>query len=148
VVLGLVLIVLGVGLRIAAYGTITKQDTLTTAGVYSLCRHPLYLGSMLATCGFCVLFDDPANFVIAAAYFVLFYPLTIFWEEIRLSERYGAAHAAYVAGTPLIVPFGRYRRSGFAWNRAVHNGAIILIVVTSCLLGGTELLAEVMRRAN
>lgn len=40
-------VLLGVGIRSWAAGTIRKNSELATSGAYSLCRHPLYLGSFL-----------------------------------------------------------------------------------------------------
>src|SRR5207244_4469684 len=73
VIAGLMLILAGVAFRLAAYGCIKKHEVLATSGVYSLCRHPLYLGSILLTMGFCCLLDDAENFVLAILYFTMFY---------------------------------------------------------------------------
>ena len=91
---GVVCIVAGVALRLAAHGCLHKKEQLSTTGVYSLCRHPLYLGSMIWTFGFCFLLKDWVNFVAAGAYFAIFYTVTIIWEEVRVRQRYGAAHEA------------------------------------------------------
>jgi protein-S-isoprenylcysteine O-methyltransferase Ste14 len=141
---GLALILAGMGLRLAAYGYLRKKDALATAGVYALCRHPLYLGSILMAYGFCFLFRDPYNFIITTAYFLAFYPVTIVWEEIRLAERYGAAHRAYCRETPLLLPFGRFRAGGFRYRRALHNGAAVLLGTTALLLVIAEVLARTM----
>lgn len=146
VFVGLALIAAGVVLRMAAHGTIRKDESLATTGVYSLCRHPLYLGSMLLTYGFCVLFDDPENFIVATIYFAAFYSLTIAWEEIRLEEYYGDEHREYCRSVPLLLPIGRYRHNGFRWNRALQSGGSVLLVMTILALGVVELLAETMGR--
>ncbi|MBI1827736.1 MAG: isoprenylcysteine carboxylmethyltransferase family protein [Planctomycetes bacterium] len=134
VVMGLMLMAIGAGIRIAAHGQLRKKQELATDGVYSICRHPLYLGSILMALGFCILFNDSANYAFAGAYFLLFYPLTMVWEEFRLAERYGEAHAAYRATTPLLLPLGRFRGGEFLWAQALRNGGSTLLVGTCGLL--------------
>lgn len=138
------LILAGVAFRLAAHGCIKKKEALACTGVYSLCRHPLYLGSMLITYGFCCLLNDPKNFVLATLYFGIFYTLTILWEEIRVSERFGEAHRRFAASTPLLLPVGRYRSGAFDCRRAIHNGGAALIAATLALLGMVEVMAETM----
>jgi protein-S-isoprenylcysteine O-methyltransferase Ste14 len=136
-VAGAVLIVAGIGFRLAALGCLRKKEELATAGVYSLCRHPLYLGSMLMTYGFCFLLGAPnawVDFSAATAYFALFYPFVMLWEEIRLAERYGPAHEQYAATTPLILPCGHYQPCGFGLGLAMRKGGAILLGVTTLLM--------------
>jgi protein-S-isoprenylcysteine O-methyltransferase Ste14 len=142
---GLALILAGLGLRLAAHGYLQKKEALTTSGAYALCRHPLYLGSILMAYGFCFLFRDPYGFIIASAYFLAFYPLTIAWEEIRLAERYGAAHRAYCRETPLLLPLGHFRARGFRYGRALYSGGAVLLGTTALLLALVEVLARTMR---
>jgi protein-S-isoprenylcysteine O-methyltransferase Ste14 len=139
------LIAAGVSLRIAAHGRLRKKRDLATDGVYSLCRHPLYLGSILLTLGFCVLFDDGANYLIAGAYFLAFYPLTIAWEEVRLGERYGVAHRTYCETTPLLLPLGRFRRGEFRWIESLRRGGAALLVGTAGLVGFAASQQAIMR---
>lgn len=139
------LIVAGVSLRIAAHGRLRKKRDLATDGVYSLCRHPLYLGSMLLTLGFCILFDDGPNYAIAGAYFLAFYPLTIGWEEVRLAERYGAAHRSYCESTPLLLPLGVFRRGEFSWSAALRNGGGVLLAGAAVLVAFAASQQAIMR---
>jgi protein-S-isoprenylcysteine O-methyltransferase Ste14 len=144
VVVGLLLILVGLAIRLAAYGSIKKKESLATSGVYSLCRHPLYLGSILLTYGFCFLLDDAANFMVATLYFAVFYTITIIWEEVRLAARYGEAHREYCRMTPLLLPLGRFRAGRFEWRRALSAGGLTLIAMTAILLSGVEAMAELM----
>ena len=79
VITGLALILAGLAFRLAAYGCLKKKEVLARTGVYSICRHPLYVGSILLTYGFCCLLDDVWNWVAATLYFAIFYTLTIIW---------------------------------------------------------------------
>lgn len=144
VVLGLLLIAGGVVFRIAAHGELRKKQVLSTQGAYSLCRHPLYLGSIALASGFCVLSNDLDNFLVMGAYFAAFYPVTILWEEIRLAERYGAEFQEYQARTPLLFPLGQWDRGPFLWRQAFRNGGVQLIALTVVLLGVIEIMAETL----
>jgi protein-S-isoprenylcysteine O-methyltransferase Ste14 len=144
VVIGVLLILMGVAFRIAAYGCLKKKESLATSGAYSLCRHPLYLGSILLTYGFCFLLNDYENYVIATVYFATFYSIAIAWEEVRVAERYGAAHQAYCQTTPLLLPLGQFRWGAFEWRYALRSGGLQLIVITIALLSAVEVMAEFM----
>ncbi|MDO8628921.1 MAG: isoprenylcysteine carboxylmethyltransferase family protein [Phycisphaerales bacterium] len=144
VVIGLGLVFTGFMFRFAAYGCLKKKELLATSGVYSLCRHPLYLGSILLTYGFCFLLDDIENYVFATAYFATFYTIAIAWEEIRLAERYGDSHDAYRKSTPLLLPLGRFRGGAFALRQALGAGGLQLMVATIALLSAVEAMAEFM----
>ena len=50
-----VLMLAGLAVRSWASGTLRKGKGLTTWGPYRLCRHPLYLGTMLLITGFVLL---------------------------------------------------------------------------------------------
>ena len=144
VMVGLVLVIAGVSLRVAAHGCLAKKEAMATQGVYSLCRHPLYLGSILLSYGFCFLLDDPENFVVATLYFAVFYTVTIIWEEIRLAEHYGEAHREYCRTTPLLLPLGGFRAGDFAWKRALGAGSLTLLGMTIILLSAVEAMAKLM----
>lgn len=146
--IGAALVLAGVGFRLAALGCLRKKEELATGGVYSLCRHPLYLGSMLMTYGFCFLLGQAnasITFVAATAYFAVFYPFVMLWEEIRLSERYGAAHERYAATTPLLLPRGRFQACGFGLGLALRNGGAVLLGVTIALVAAIGALAELLK---
>ena len=141
---GLMLIVMGLAIRLFALSTIRKKRAIATCGAYSLCRHPLYLGTVTMSLGLCVFLGDLPCFLLFAVYFALFYPLTILWEESRLAERYGTRYEAYVRTTPCFLPFGRYRPGTLLWQRAVRNGALELIGITALLLACIEVMAHWM----
>jgi len=144
VVMGLLLIAGGLALRLAALGCIRKKERLATQGVYSLCRHPLYLGSVLLAYGFCMLLADVENFVLATVYFAVFYPLTIFWEETRLAVRYGEAYQRYRVLTPMLFPLGAFRAGEFTWQAAMSRGGALLLATVVILLAGVQVMAEVV----
>ena len=145
VVIGFVSIVGGTLIRAAALGQIVKREALATSGAYSMCRHPLYLGSLLIALGFCILLRDLSTDLIVASYFLTFYPLTIAWEEIELEKRYGEAHRAYCACVPLLLPLGRLQWNGWSWRCAIRNGGFAMLLTEGVVLVGIEVMAEVLR---
>lgn len=144
VILGGALILVGAMFRIAAFGCIRKKEQLATMGVYAFCRHPLYLGSMLIAYGFCMLLRDWDKWVIATAYFALFYTLTIAWEEVRLADRYGESYQSYRRNVPLLLPYGVFRSDGFNLGRAMRSGGWVLIASLVGLMGLVEVMARMM----
>ena len=144
VVLGLLFIVGGLALRLAALGCIRKKEQLAVDGVYSICRHPLYLGSILLAYGFCALLGDVENLVLATVYFLAFYPITILWEEKRLAAFYGEAHSLYRARTPMLLPLGAFRAGAFTWRAAMSKGGVLLLAAVGTLIASVQVMAAVM----
>jgi len=142
VVVGLVTIALGSIIRLAALGCIRKKEELATTGVYSLCRHPLYLGSILIAVGFCILLHDTSSWIVAAGYFLVFYPLTILWEEIRLEERYSVEYERYRRSVPLLLPFGAPRWGATSLRRGLYQGGFAFLACEGLMLLILEVMAE------
>lgn len=101
---GIVLALLGVGLRLWSAGVIRKSETLATTGPYALTRHPLYLGSLLLACGFLMTIGSLRDVVIViAAALVLCVP-SILAEERLMREKLGAQWLEYTKQTAVIFP--------------------------------------------
>jgi protein-S-isoprenylcysteine O-methyltransferase Ste14 len=98
------LVAAGLAVRSWASGTLRKGQALTTWGPYRLCRHPLYLGSVLVIAGFCLLLPDLVNVLAVLGLVALLYGLTIVREERRLAIKYGDEWRSYVAATPRLLP--------------------------------------------
>lgn len=120
----------GLGIRIftvglAGQGTFVrttsapKEKELNTTGMYSIVRHPLYLGNFVIWAGI-VLF--PYSFALAAfcllAFFLL-YERIIHAEEAFLVEKFGTAYTEWARKTPMFVPrFKLWRKPElpFSWK--------------------------------
>ncbi|MDP1660323.1 MAG: isoprenylcysteine carboxylmethyltransferase family protein [Phycisphaerales bacterium] len=109
----LVLIALGATIRIWALGTIQKNRVLAMTGVYSLCRHPLYVGSTLLYLGFVLLMNDAEFLYLGLPYIVLFFGAAAFSEEHFLQTKFGAEFESYRHMVPGFVPLGRWQPGGF-----------------------------------
>lgn len=104
-VTGLVAVIVGLAIRSWAAGVINKSKVLATTGPYRLCRHPLYLGSLMMMFGFCVLVGSVLDVCVCFGPVLVIYLLTMQREERRLAERHGAAWAAYTAVAPQFFPY-------------------------------------------
>lgn len=117
-IMGLVTVALGLAIRSWAAGVINKSKVLATTGPYRLCRHPLYLGSLLMMFGFCVLIGSLLDACVVFGPVLAIYLLTIQREERRLAERHGAAWAQYAATAPQFFPYRPFRQFGCDWSFA------------------------------
>ena len=141
-------IAVGVAIRVSALGCLRKNEVLSTSGVYSLCRHPLYLGSLVMYTGFCILMQSWVFWILGFAYYAVFYTAAVIREERFLHEKFGAALDEYRERTPAILPYGRYRRGTFCVGHALRRGAVKLLVSVPLLLVAVEAMARVLPRMH
>lgn len=116
--LGVALVLAGIGLRTWAAGTLRKGQSLATVGPYSLCRHPLYLGSGLMMCGFCQLTCSPWHYVPAVLALAVVYGNTMLREERVLRKKYPRDWPDYHARTPFCLPWLPHLYTSGAWSLA------------------------------
>ncbi len=112
--LGLVWMILGLGLRLAArrslrqhfsYALRLRDDhVLVTSGVYRRIRHPAYTGDMLFHFGVTLLFSSLRGLVIMLALIPCFY-YRIAIEERMLVARFGDSYRAYCLCTRRLLPY-------------------------------------------
>lgn len=125
-----VLIALGVAIRLWAAGNLRKNEIITTEGIYSMVRHPLYLGTSLVYLAYLISFGDLylgliLYFVMMAA---IYYPRMI-QEEEALAERFPLLVKRYM-GIPRIVPNPlrlpeALRTDRFSWDMALKNHGLV-----------------------
>ncbi len=81
-----------------------KADSLNTTGLYSVVRHPLYVGNFFIFLGV-ILFTKVWWFVlIGVLLYWLYYERIIFAEEAFLREKFGDAFMQWAERTPVILP--------------------------------------------
>ncbi|MBL9094630.1 MAG: isoprenylcysteine carboxylmethyltransferase family protein [Planctomycetaceae bacterium] len=137
--LGPLLVIAGLGVRSWAAGVLRKGFDLTTEGPYSLCRHPLYFGSFLMMAGFCLVIGYWHDFLVIFGPILLIYLLTMRREERRLAQAYGPRWEAYVAQTPILLPFRPHSYRPGRWTlqqwcksreyRAAGGGLVALLAL-------------------
>jgi protein-S-isoprenylcysteine O-methyltransferase Ste14 len=115
---GLPFILLGIFFRTWAAGSILKDGpSLATSGPYTLCRHPLYLGTFLQGLGWCIASSSHLLVLIYLAFFFIFYIPTIIVEEFHLTTVFPESYPWFRKTVPALVPNPfRLSRSFGAWS--------------------------------
>lgn len=116
--LGLAIIFLGEMLRFWAAGHLQKNEILTTTGPYAHVKHPLYIGTILITMGFCIMADNIYILAVALLVFSLYYlPYKNTIEEERMMKLFGKAYLDYAEKVPDYIPrLSSYGRSKGKWR--------------------------------
>jgi len=133
--LGLPFILAGIFIRLVAAGTIKKNVSLTTDGIYQLCRHPLYLGSFLLSLGLSIVSCKPFVFLFLLIFFPLTYIPAILKEEEFLTERFGDDYRNYKKNVPAFIPrLRKISRYEFSWQQIKKNREYINWIIVSLLM--------------
>jgi protein-S-isoprenylcysteine O-methyltransferase Ste14 len=108
-------------------GTNTRAqvaDTLNTSGMYSIMRHPLYLGNFIIWFGLSAFFHLWWFSLIITLIFWLYYERIMFAEEEFLREKFGNSYSEWAEKTPAFIPDIRKWRSSdmkFSYRKAIKN---------------------------
>lgn len=122
-VISLLISIIGLVIRCYAIGTtphgtsgrntdkqVAKQ--LNSKGIYSIVRHPLYLGNYLMWAGFLVFTFDILLFLIVSLLFWLYYERIMFAEERFLEKQFGETYLDWSRKVPAFVPaFRQFEKS-------------------------------------
>lgn len=88
-------------------GRNTKEqvaDVVNQTGIYSVVRHPLYLGNFFMWLGVAMISQNIAFVVIFSLAFWIFYERIMYAEEQFLTRRFGAVYAAWAERVPAFIP--------------------------------------------
>ena len=131
-VIGLEIAFLGEGLRIWANGYLHKDESLSVNGPFSYTRNPLYLGSFLIGCGFCIATSRLPLFVVFLAFFFLVFLNTIRHEESILEGKFGNEFQKFKQNVPIffpkITPYDSNVYSKFSWKQVKHNKEHLTVI--------------------
>jgi protein-S-isoprenylcysteine O-methyltransferase Ste14 len=99
-------------------------ERLNTFGVYSIVRHPLYLGNVLVWAGASLTSGWLAGSIVSALLAVAAFAVIARHEDGYLEARFGEPFREWAAVTPAFVPrlrLWRTARTPFGWRRAVAS---------------------------
>ena len=135
--LGLVIRIITVGRApIGTSGRNTREqvaNTLTTTGIYSVVRHPLYLGNYLIMIGFASWPHIWWLAVLTTCFYALYYERIMLAEEAFLRQRFGDTFEKWTAQTPAFIPRWRGWKPSpvpFCWRTVAQReyNAFFLII--------------------
>jgi protein-S-isoprenylcysteine O-methyltransferase Ste14 len=123
----------GLALRVATVGFVPKDTSqrnrsrpqavaLNTTGLYSVVRHPLYVGNYLMWLGVALFPRVWWAPVIVSLVFWLYYERIMFAEEEFLRRRFGGDYTAWAASTPAFLP--RLR----GWRRPAARFCLLTVL--------------------
>jgi protein-S-isoprenylcysteine O-methyltransferase Ste14 len=100
----------GLGKSLTANPVPNEDGVLVTKGIYSVVRHPIYLGLLIITLGLVISSGVWAQVIVWLALVVLLvYKMR--WEEVLLSAKY-KGYAEYMTKVPGLVPGLKSKNSG------------------------------------
>jgi protein-S-isoprenylcysteine O-methyltransferase Ste14 len=106
---------LGLGIRMLTIGYTPKgtsgrntreqiADTLNTSGMYSIVRHPLYLGNFIIWLGISLFAHQWKLTLICILSFWVYYERIMFAEEAYLIRKFGKVYEDWASETPAFIP--------------------------------------------
>ena len=136
---GLALRVITVGRApLGTSGRNTRQqeaNSLTTTGIYSVVRHPLYLGNYLILAGMALWPHIWWLVILATCLFALYYERIMLAEELFLRKRFGETFETWAAATPAFFPRLRGWKPSpvsFCWRTVLqreYNAFLLILAV-------------------
>jgi protein-S-isoprenylcysteine O-methyltransferase Ste14 len=113
-------------------------DTLNTTGMYSVVRHPLYLGNFLSWLGIAMFTQSFLVVLVSVLAFALYYERIMFAEEQFLRDSFHGAFFEWAEKTPAFIPrLGGWKPSSipFSWRmvlRREYSGFFAIVVTFTC----------------
>ena len=149
---GLIISFIGEGIRIftVAYtppgtsGRNTKHqlaDTLNTTGIYSLLRHPLYLGNFFMFLGPFIFTGNIYGIIIFIFIFWLYYERIMYAEEAFLIHKFENEYSEWASDTPAFIPkISAYLPANckFSFQKVIereYSGLCAVIVIFTLMVG-------------
>ncbi len=135
---GALVVVLGCLVRIYASGYIVKNRQLATDGPYSLVRHPLYTGNLLALIGFTLACGQWWAPVVAIAFWWFYYPTAIEYEDRKLHRIFGQPWEEWSRTVPAVIPRRLVPTGPSSWSLITsvrQNAEPIVIAFTLICIG-------------
>jgi len=135
----------GLAVRILTVGFVPRHTSgrnttgqvaasLNTTGIYSLVRHPLYLGNYLIFLGFTLFFHSWRFTLLSTCLFALYYERIMLAEEDFLRTKFGQDFEFWAARTPTIIPrFSNWKPPAlpFSWRSVFAREYSVVLLIAA-----------------
>lgn len=114
-------------------------DHLNTTGIYSIIRHPLYVGNFFMWLGVTLFFGHLWFVIFVVFFFILEYERIMLTEEAFLSEKFGDTYREWASRVPAVIPNFRIFKKpygSFNWKKVLKqekNGLIAVMILFSVI---------------
>jgi protein-S-isoprenylcysteine O-methyltransferase Ste14 len=81
-----------------------RADSLNTTGIYSLVRHPLYVGNFFMWLGAAMLTENPWFMLVFCLIYWIYYERIMFAEEQFLRQKFGDPYLKWAETVPAFLP--------------------------------------------
>ncbi|MEG1498833.1 MAG: isoprenylcysteine carboxylmethyltransferase family protein [Bacteroidales bacterium] len=113
----------------------TKQmaNELNTKGIYSIVRHPLYLGNYLMWAGLLIFTMNLPLFLIISLFYWLYYERIMFTEERYLESQFGDIYLEWSKKVPAFIPnFHLFQKGDIPFSlktvlRREYTGVLVMV---------------------
>ena len=99
-------------------------DEVTSTGLYSICRHPLYVGNFFMWLGIAGFTQEPWFIVAFTFMYWVYYERIMYAEEAFLTEKYGDKYTDWASRTPAFIPaFSKWIKPqySFSWPKIIKQ---------------------------
>ena len=144
-IISILISLLGIAVRAYTIGTTprgtsgrnTKKqiaDELNANGIYSIVRHPLYLGNYLMWAGLLAFMANIPLFIIASLIFWLYYERIMFAEERFLQRQFSEKYMQWSMTVPAFVPaFRKFKKGDIPFSfksvlRREYSGVFAIVL--------------------
>lgn len=110
-------------------------EELNTTGLYSIVRHPLYVGNFFMWLGVAILTQNMWFIIAFILFYWLYYERIMYAEEAFLRQKFGRAYQEWARVTPAFVPsLKNYTREKYAFNiqkvlKKEKNGLVAIFLL-------------------
>ncbi|MEG1555980.1 MAG: isoprenylcysteine carboxylmethyltransferase family protein [Bacteroidales bacterium] len=127
-ILSIIISLLGFFIRAYTIGTTPRGTSgrntekqvasqLNTKGIYSIVRHPLYLGNYLMWAGLLIFTMNIYVFIIISLVYWLYYERIMFAEERFLEKQFGQVYLDWSMKVPAFIPaFNKFQKSDIPFS--------------------------------